>query len=148
MKGLFSAPRRLERLERLVSEREFDTGAEQLKARDHIDRTRGAITLDKLARAQPAVFHVDVMDMFNARLAFPAHYGEGHPDAGHTDPHSPDTIRIMRAIVSRTDEQMGAEMAAGFEFKLSPNSPFEYQGGSFYFESELLVGGAQSEGES
>ena len=84
------------------------------------------------------------MRAFTSRLSYPSFYGSRHEEAGQTDPSSPDTVAIMEAIVSRTDEQIGAEKAADYKFTLNPNSPFEYRVGAFWFRGNRLTGEASS----
>lgn len=138
MKALFSMPERVKVLERLLPAANFDAAAALLNG-THFDRVRGTMQLDKLAREHPAELHVKVMEMFSAFLAYPPTYGQKHPKAGRVDPYSQDIAWVMRAITSRTPEQLLAEEEAGYSFRLSANSPFEYRDGCFYFGDEKLT---------
>jgi len=80
------------------------------------------------------------MKTFASFLAYPPHYGSGHEKAGQINPYNPDTLGIMRAIVSRTDGQPKAGRDTNYRCSLNPNSPFEYRDGGFWFRGEPLVG--------
>ena len=139
MKALFSLPHRVEALEAAIPDGQFDVADELLLGGGFKDRQRGAMDLWRLARRCPCRFHVDAMHVFNAALAYPLHYAKGHAKSG-VDPHSPDAVYIMDAIMNRSPEQVEAEKRAGYTFALNPNSPFEYKDGRFYFGGECISG--------
>ncbi len=140
MKALLTLPNRLEGFERRLAVKCFDDSAGLLANGVHLERVRGAMDLAELAQQDPVVLHVKIMRLFVAFLVYPPCYGAEHQKAGKIDPYSDETIAIMRAIVSRTPEQIQVEKDAGYSFSLSPNSPFTYQDGSFYFEGQHLEG--------
>lgn len=137
VKTLSSLHSRVENLERTIPKRDFDVSSKALLSGGYQDRVHAAMILRNLALQNPSEFHVDVMHLFNAALAYPLKYADSNPKSG-VDPYSPDAVYIMKSIVSRTAEQMKAEEEGGYTFRLNPNSPFEYRDGCFYFEGKRL----------
>ena len=119
---------------------DFDKAISLLNDPSHFVRERAAGDLEELAKLRPSKFHVRAMKAFASFLAYPPSYGSGHEQAGQIDPYSPDTLAIMRAIVSRTDGQLKAERDVNYKFSSNRNSPFEYRDGGFWFRGERLVG--------
>jgi len=142
MRGLFSAPRRLDKLEVLLPLHVLRDAVAPLGDQNHHARLSAIREMNRLARTSPTDFHVSVMQHFEAFLTHPPVYGQRHPKKGQVDPHSVDTRAVMTAIAFRTEAQMSAEREEGYTFHLSLNSPFSYCDGAFCFDGECLVGPA------
>lgn len=108
--------------QRLANE-QFQMGAGLLGHGQMAVRVGGVYVLADLARLEPRLNHVRVMDIFASFLSYPPRYSSG-PDEGKIDFDSAETVAIMRAINRRTDEQKKEEEKSEYSLqrKLMPTA--------------------------
>ena len=106
-----------------LSDEQFKMGVELLGKSQMAVRVGGVYVLEDLAKLEPELNHVRVMDVFASFLAYPPRYGSG-PNEEKVDFDSADTVAIMKAIGRRTDEQKKEEEDSDYSLqrKLMPTA--------------------------